>query len=99
MHFFLLRAIQNYGEQYTQGTGEFEIYAFFRALGDFVSIFMLSLLIGASMGCFTALISFLNKLFYFQFFLTYFIGILNLYISKIRFSITPSTLDQVYPGT
>uniref|UniRef100_A0A1B0DEZ3 Sodium/hydrogen exchanger n=1 Tax=Phlebotomus papatasi TaxID=29031 RepID=A0A1B0DEZ3_PHLPP len=42
------------------GTGGFETDAFFRSLGDFFSIFMLSLLIGASMGCFTALISFSN---------------------------------------
>lgn len=53
------RAIQNYGEHYSR-TGEFETYAFFRALSDFFGIFMLSLLIGALMGCFTALISFLN---------------------------------------
>lgn len=50
-------AIQNYGEHYSS-TGEFETYAFFRALSDFFGIFMLSLLIGALMGCFTALISF-----------------------------------------
>uniref|UniRef100_A0A1I8PEA1 Sodium/hydrogen exchanger n=1 Tax=Stomoxys calcitrans TaxID=35570 RepID=A0A1I8PEA1_STOCA len=49
-------AIQNYGEHYSR-TGEFETYAFFRALGDFFGIFMLSLLIGAMMGCFTALLT------------------------------------------
>ncbi|XP_055710592.1 sodium/hydrogen exchanger 6 isoform X2 [Phlebotomus papatasi] len=49
-------AIQNYGEQYSS-TGGFETDAFFRSLGDFFSIFMLSLLIGASMGCFTALLT------------------------------------------
>lgn len=55
MYFF--RAIQNYGEHYSS-TGEFETYAFFQALSDFFGIFMLSLLIGALMGCLTALISF-----------------------------------------
>ncbi|KAL9927372.1 na[+]/H[+] hydrogen exchanger 3 [Glossina fuscipes fuscipes] len=49
-------AIQNYGEHYSS-TGEFETYAFFQALGDFFGIFMLSLLIGALMGCFTALLT------------------------------------------
>ncbi|XP_046806752.1 sodium/hydrogen exchanger 6 isoform X2 [Lucilia cuprina] len=49
-------AIQNYGEHYSS-TGEFETYAFFRALSDFFGIFMLSLLIGALMGCFTALLT------------------------------------------
>uniref|UniRef100_A0A1L8DUV5 Sodium/hydrogen exchanger n=2 Tax=Nyssomyia neivai TaxID=330878 RepID=A0A1L8DUV5_9DIPT len=49
-------AIQNYGEHYSS-TGGFETDAFFRSLGDFFSIFMLSLLIGASMGCFTALLT------------------------------------------
>ncbi|XP_075151637.1 na[+]/H[+] hydrogen exchanger 3 isoform X3 [Haematobia irritans] len=49
-------AIQNYGEHYSR-TGEFETYAFFRALSDFFGIFMLSLLIGAMMGCFTALLT------------------------------------------
>uniref|UniRef100_A0A1B0EWY6 Cation/H+ exchanger transmembrane domain-containing protein n=2 Tax=Lutzomyia longipalpis TaxID=7200 RepID=A0A1B0EWY6_LUTLO len=44
-------AIQNYGEHYSS-TGGFETDAFFRSLGDFFSIFMLSLLIGASMGTF-----------------------------------------------
>lgn len=51
------RAIQNYGKHYAS-SGGFELAAFFRALGDFCSIFMLSLMIGASMGCLTALISF-----------------------------------------
>ncbi|XP_054082497.1 sodium/hydrogen exchanger 6 isoform X7 [Zeugodacus cucurbitae] len=49
-------AIQNYGEHYSS-TGGFETNAFFRSLSDFFCIFMLSLLIGATMGCFTALIS------------------------------------------
>ncbi|CAB0033730.1 unnamed protein product [Trichogramma brassicae] len=51
-------AIQNYGERYaTPGGSSFEVTAFFKALGDFVSIFSLSLLIGASMGCITALLT------------------------------------------
>ncbi|CAG2059186.1 unnamed protein product, partial [Timema podura] len=53
------RAIQNYGERYQSGSGGFETNAFFRAFGDFIGIFTLSLLIGALMGCITALISFL----------------------------------------
>ncbi|XP_067009188.1 sodium/hydrogen exchanger 6 isoform X2 [Anabrus simplex] len=50
-------AIQNYAERYQSGSGEFETYAFFRALGDFIGIFSLSLLIGAVMGCLTALLT------------------------------------------
>ncbi|XP_017465094.1 PREDICTED: sodium/hydrogen exchanger 6 isoform X3 [Rhagoletis zephyria] len=49
-------AIQNYGEHYSS-TGGFETNAFFKALSDFFCIFMLSLLIGATMGCFTALLT------------------------------------------
>jgi len=63
---FLYRAIQNYGEHYSN-TGEFETTAFLRSLSDFFSIFLLSLMIGAAMGCLTALISFSkinDKLFY-----------------------------------
>lgn len=56
----LFSAIQNYGKHYSS-TGGFELTAFFRALGDFFSIFMLSLMIGAAMGCLTALISFLHN--------------------------------------
>ncbi|XP_026472497.1 sodium/hydrogen exchanger 7 isoform X2 [Ctenocephalides felis] len=50
-------AIQNYGERYSEGSGAFETHAFFKAMGDFFSIFMLSLLIGAMMGCVTALMT------------------------------------------
>ncbi|XP_017852708.1 sodium/hydrogen exchanger 6 isoform X4 [Drosophila busckii] len=49
-------AIQNYGEHYSN-SGEFETSAFLRSLGDFFSIFLLSLMIGAVMGCFTALLT------------------------------------------
>nr|XP_022914979.1 sodium/hydrogen exchanger 7 isoform X2 [Onthophagus taurus] len=49
-------SIQNYGERYS-GTGDFETIAFFKAVGDFFGIFMLSLFIGAVMGCFTALLT------------------------------------------
>ncbi|XP_034128881.1 sodium/hydrogen exchanger 9 isoform X3 [Drosophila guanche] len=49
-------AIQNYGEHYSN-SGEFETTAFLRAMSDFFSIFFLSLLIGAAMGCFTALLT------------------------------------------
>ncbi|XP_060515933.1 sodium/hydrogen exchanger 6 [Cylas formicarius] len=50
-------SIQHYGKRYQLGTGGFEIKAFFQAVGDFCGIFMLSLLIGASMGCITALMT------------------------------------------
>ncbi|XP_077291472.1 na[+]/H[+] hydrogen exchanger 3 isoform X2 [Arctopsyche grandis] len=49
-------AIQNYGERYA-GSGGFETVAFFKACGDFLGIFTLSLLIGAIMGCLTALLT------------------------------------------
>uniref|UniRef100_A0A182K3T6 Sodium/hydrogen exchanger n=1 Tax=Anopheles christyi TaxID=43041 RepID=A0A182K3T6_9DIPT len=49
-------AIQNYGEHYSSN-GEFEGHAFLRSLGDFFSVFALSLLIGASMGCVTAMMT------------------------------------------
>ncbi|XP_039479622.1 sodium/hydrogen exchanger 6 isoform X3 [Drosophila santomea] len=49
-------AIQNYGEHYSD-TGEFETTAFLRSLSDFFSIFLLSLMIGAAMGCLTALMT------------------------------------------
>ncbi|XP_039292281.1 sodium/hydrogen exchanger 6 [Nilaparvata lugens] len=50
-------AIQNYAERYQSGSGKFESYAFFRALGDFIGIFSLSFIIGAVMGCITALLT------------------------------------------
>lgn len=56
-------AIQNYAERYQTGIGGFEPDAFFRALGDFIEIFSLSLTIGAVMGCITALISFVTLYF------------------------------------
>ncbi|XP_037049835.1 sodium/hydrogen exchanger 6 isoform X3 [Bradysia coprophila] len=49
-------AIQNYGKHYSS-TGGFELNAFFKALGNFGGIFMLSLIIGAAMGCITALLT------------------------------------------
>lgn len=60
--FFLYSAIQNYAERYQVGSGGFESNAFFMALGDFLGIFSLSFIIGAVMGCLTALISFSNQL-------------------------------------
>jgi hypothetical protein len=63
MYSNVCRSIQNYGERYQSGTGGFETQAFFRALGDFFGIFTLSLLIGALMGCITAIISFINKIY------------------------------------
>ncbi|XP_061936836.1 sodium/hydrogen exchanger 6 isoform X12 [Apis cerana] len=50
-------SIQNYGERYQSGSGGFETVAFFQAFGDFVGIFSLSLFIGATMGCITALLT------------------------------------------
>ncbi|KAI8438303.1 hypothetical protein MSG28_010876 [Choristoneura fumiferana] len=52
-------AIQNYEKRYSNDGG-FEITAFLGAIGDFIGIFSLSLLVGAFIGCLTALISFLN---------------------------------------
>lgn len=49
-------AIQNYGEHYSS-TGDFEGHAFLRSVGNFFSVFFLSLVIGASMGCCTALMT------------------------------------------
>ncbi|XP_053616159.1 sodium/hydrogen exchanger 6 isoform X2 [Plodia interpunctella] len=49
-------AIQNYEKRYSNDGG-FEITAFLAAIGDFIGIFSLSLLVGALMGCLTALIS------------------------------------------
>lgn len=54
--YFICSAIQNYGEHYSSN-GEFETAAFFKALRDFFSIFILSLTIGATMGCLTALLT------------------------------------------
>lgn len=53
----LSSSIQNYGETYQSGIGGFETEAFFRSLGEFFRIFLLSLLIGAVMGCVTALMT------------------------------------------
>ncbi|XP_011264788.2 sodium/hydrogen exchanger 7 isoform X8 [Camponotus floridanus] len=50
-------SIQNYAERYQSGSGGFETVAFFQAFGDFVGIFSLSLFIGATMGCLTALLT------------------------------------------
>ncbi|XP_045527403.1 sodium/hydrogen exchanger 7 isoform X15 [Pieris brassicae] len=49
-------AIQNYEKRYSTD-GEFEITAFLQAIGDFIGIFSLSLIVGALMGCFTALMT------------------------------------------
>lgn len=56
---YCCRAIQNYELRYSNDGG-FEITAFLGAIGDFIGIFSLSLLVGALMGCLTALISFSN---------------------------------------
>ncbi|XP_063839195.1 sodium/hydrogen exchanger 6 [Ostrinia nubilalis] len=49
-------AIQNYEKRYSNDGG-FEITAFLGAIGDFIGIFSLSLLVGAFMGCLTALMT------------------------------------------
>lgn len=51
------RSIQNYAERYSGPSKGFETWPFFQALGDFVGIFSLSLFIGATMGCITALLT------------------------------------------
>ena len=48
-------SIQHYRSQ--SGSDGFETIAFFRALGDFAGIFSLSLFIGATMGCITAMLT------------------------------------------
>lgn len=54
--FNLYSSIQKYDKHYSS-TGGFETNAFFRAVGDFCFIFTLSLMIGAVMGCATALMT------------------------------------------
>ncbi|XP_045777549.1 sodium/hydrogen exchanger 7 isoform X8 [Maniola jurtina] len=49
-------AIQNYEKRYSVDGG-FEITAFLAAIGDFIGIFSLSLLVGALIGCLTALMT------------------------------------------
>lgn len=49
-------SIQKYDKQFSS-TGGFETLAFFRAVADFCRIFTLSLVIGAAMGCITALMT------------------------------------------
>nr|XP_026494714.1 sodium/hydrogen exchanger 7 isoform X4 [Vanessa tameamea] len=49
-------AIQNYEKRYSTDGG-FEITAFLAAIGDFIGIFSLSLLVGAFIGCLTALMT------------------------------------------
>lgn len=49
-------SIQKYDKHYSS-TGGFEANAFFLAVGDFCFIFSLSLVIGALMGCATALMT------------------------------------------
>ncbi|XP_063700085.1 sodium/hydrogen exchanger 7 isoform X3 [Culicoides brevitarsis] len=53
-------SIQNYGEHYST-TGDFESHAFIKALGDFFGVFFFSLIIGATMGCCTALMTKFTK--------------------------------------
>ncbi|KAJ0182635.1 hypothetical protein K1T71_002004 [Dendrolimus kikuchii] len=48
-------AIQNYETRYSHDGG-FEITAFLAAIGDFIGIFSLSLLVGAFMGCVVAVL-------------------------------------------
>lgn len=52
----LTGAIQKYGDNYASSDG-FEAEAFFKSLGDFLRIFSLSLIVGASMGCVTSLLT------------------------------------------
>lgn len=50
------RAIQNYGYRYST-TGDFETNALLKAIGDFFSVFFLSLVVGSTMGCLTSLMT------------------------------------------
>ncbi|XP_065165302.1 sodium/hydrogen exchanger 6 isoform X2 [Atheta coriaria] len=50
-------SIQNYAEKYQSGSGGFETIAFLKAVYDFFGIFMLSLVIGATMGMLTAFLT------------------------------------------
>lgn len=52
----IFSSIQKYDKHYSS-TGGFEAGAFFHSVGDFCRIFSLSLLIGAVMGCVTALMT------------------------------------------
>lgn len=56
MNDFLCSSIQKYDKHYSS-SGGFETNAFLRAVGDFCQIFTLSLIIGAAMGCITALMT------------------------------------------
>lgn len=51
---YICSSIQKYDKHYSS-SGGFEAKAFFQSVGDFCRIFSLSLLIGAVMGCATAL--------------------------------------------
>lgn len=57
--FCISSSIQKYDKHYSQhsSSGGFEAKAFFQSVGDFCRIFWLSLLIGAVMGCATALMT------------------------------------------
>lgn len=52
----LTSAIQKYNDSYSSSDG-FESEAFFKSLFDFLRIFTLSLVVGASMGCLTSLLT------------------------------------------
>uniref|UniRef100_T1IZ25 Sodium/hydrogen exchanger n=1 Tax=Strigamia maritima TaxID=126957 RepID=T1IZ25_STRMM len=59
----LVSAIQSYATSFSSAeSGSMETTAFFKALGSFLGIFFGSLLIGSSMGCFTALLTKFTKL-------------------------------------
>lgn len=56
MFICIFSSIQKY-DKYYSSTGGFEAKAFFHSVGDFCRIFSLSLIIGAVMGCATALMT------------------------------------------
>jgi len=50
------RAIQSYSEKYNPNHSGFEMVAFFQAVGEFLLIFSLSLILGSTLGIATALV-------------------------------------------
>ena len=52
------RAIQSYSEKYNPNHGGFEIVAFFQAVGEFLLIFTLPLILGSTLGIATSLVTY-----------------------------------------
>lgn len=56
LELYYFRAIQSYGDKYSPTHGGFEMVAFFQAVGEFLLIFTLSLILGSTLGIATALV-------------------------------------------